>query len=78
MTGDEKLEEASGPVNGSNQFFSTSAPYTSGTLFALLNGQLWPGDDDEGVEELDPGTGTFRLRLAPRQNDRVLVRYIEA
>ena len=77
-SGDEWLEEATGNVNGLNADFSTSRPYQSGTLYILGNGQLWPADDDESADELSPAAGTFRLRTAPADNDRVLVRYIEA
>lgn len=76
-SGDEWLEEAIGNVNGLNVDFATSNPYQSGTLYVLGNGQLWPSDDDESADELDPSAGTFRLRVAPRDNDRVLIRYIE-
>ena len=76
-TGDEHIEEAAGTVNGLNRNFSISLTYESGTLYVLGNGQLWPQDDDESADEVDPGAGTFRLRVPPASDDRVLVRYIE-
>jgi len=77
-TNDEQIEEASGIVNGLNRDFTTANPYQSGTLFVLGNGQLWPADDDATADEVNPALGTFRLRIAPADNDRVMVRYVEA
>jgi hypothetical protein len=76
-TNDEKIEEAAGVVNGFNVNFSTSLPYQSGTIYVLPNGSLWPSDDDEGLIEDNPLAGTFHMKVAPRSDDRIMVRYIE-
>lgn len=79
--GDERLELAIGPINGTNVHFSTPTPYKAGSLYALPNGQLWEQTDDDGPEELSPSSGAFRMRTAPRggeQATRLWARYIEA
>lgn len=77
-TNDEKIEEASGITNGFNVDFSTSLPYQTGTLFVFLNGEIIPLDDDEGLVEDSPAAGTFHMKSAPRDGDKIMVRYIES
>jgi len=74
------MEEANGTINGVNKDFSTPTPYQPGSLFVFWNGQLLPLDDDDGHDEIDPGTGAFRTRVAPvggESQDKVWARYIE-
>lgn len=77
MNNDERVEEASGVVNGSNKVFSVSLPYQVGTLKLLVNGQLRQIDDDDGWTESNPATGEFTM-LIPPDNDKIFARYIEA
>lgn len=75
---DETVEIPTGAIDGANQAFSTPGPFQAGTLRVWRNGLLVRFLDDDGWEELDPGLGTFRIREAPRLNDTLVVRYIEA
>ena len=81
-TGDEKLEEATGDVNGVNVTFFTSLSYQSGTLRLFFNGQLIRASDDGyGFTETNPSTGEFTLKEPPLSTplpDTLLVRYLEA
>lgn len=76
-TSDEKVEEAIGIINGINVDFSASLSYQSGTLFVFENGFLLPTDDDRGLVEDSPAAGTFHMKVAPKTDDEILVRYIE-
>ena len=76
-TGDYHKEKVTGVINGVNKSFSTSANYVSGSLDLWWNGILTKSDDDlTGFTET--GTNTFDTSNAPRTNDQLHVRYIEA
>jgi len=60
-----RLDQALGAVNGVNRDFATPAPYAPGSLVVFLNGQQLKRDLDNGWTELDPSSGTFRMKLPP-------------
>ena len=71
------FEVATGAVDGVNTDFYTSQAYVVGSLAVFLNGQLKRRDFDDGWEEADPGTGEFRLFVAPLATDVVQASYID-
>lgn len=77
MKDDERLEKATGVVNGFNVVFFVSSAYKAGTLKVFVNGQLRQQLDDDGWIEHDPANGEFRM-LIPPDNDKIFARYIEA
>lgn len=77
MTNDEHMEDASGIINGFNDIFYTSLPYTPGTLFIYLDGIVRVSVDDDGWIESDPLAGEFQMRSVPMSGSRIFVRYIE-
>lgn len=78
MPGETHMEEATGAVDGGNRDFSVSTAFEPGTLRALRNGRLLSRDFEDGYEEVDPGAGTFRLRVAPKVGDNVFAFWKEA
>ena len=69
-----KFEVALGPVDGFNADFSTTVPYTLGTLAVLLNGQLL---NPTQFTPTSSGAGTFRMTEAPRVGDIVQAFYTD-
>lgn len=60
-----RLEQAIGTVDGSNRDFSVSTAYAPGTLVLFLNGRQLKRELENGWEEIDPSSGTFRTKLPP-------------
>ena len=58
------FENLSGTIDGVNDTFSFSAPYTPGTTAIYLNGQLLLVDGTNPWVELDPSAGTIRITEA--------------
>jgi hypothetical protein len=68
-----RIEQAIGPVDGTNTYFSTSVGYISGSLDVFLNGILLRKQDDDGWVEL-AGTN-FEMKRPPSPGDIVSVFY---
>jgi len=64
-----KFEVASGVVDGVNQIFSVSSPYSPNSVAVFLNGQLKRADFADGWVELSPSTGLVQLLIAPLPGD---------
>lgn len=60
-----RLEQAIGTVNGVNRDFSVPTAYAPGTLVLFLNGRQLKRELENGWEEVDPSSGTFRTKLPP-------------
>jgi len=75
-TGDEHIEEPPEVPDGALRDFTTSLAYTATTLRVWLNGILVRAGDEDGWEETGPTS--FRTREAPRPDDTIHVRFIEA
>ena len=71
------FEVASGSIDGSNETFSVSLPYTSGTLAVFLNGQLKVGGDTDGWVETSPKMGVFSMNTPPELGDVLQAFYID-
>jgi hypothetical protein len=72
-----RLEVPSGAVNGTNQAFTTSVPYTAGTLSVWINGQLKRQDLEDGWAETSPTTGVFTMGVAPKTGDIIQVFFLD-
>lgn len=75
MSGDEIIEDAIGPCNGSNKVFTTSVPSEVGTLWVWLNGQLILPTDDDGYDVIN--SSTYQMLVPPKSVDSIRHRYIE-
>lgn len=75
-----RFEILAGTVNGINTVFTTSVPYTAGTLAAFLNGQLKRPSGagvEDGFAETNPATGTVTFDEAPQTADVVQAFYLD-
>lgn len=70
----EQYEIPAGVIDGINAVFTTSGPYTPGSVRFFLNGQLFPSDC---LVETDPSSGVFTLDVAPLLTDVLQVRYVD-
>lgn len=68
---------AVGAIDGVNVFFFTPTPYTPGTLAVFLNGVLLRKDYDNGWIDINPVTGAFETKEAPRTADTLQVFYLD-
>jgi hypothetical protein len=75
MIGDEIIEDAIGPCNGSNLDFFMTADGDPDSLWVWLNGQLIMRTDTDGFEIIS--SNGYRLRKAPIIGDSIRHRYIE-
>jgi len=70
------IEQAGGPVDGTNRVFTTSSPYVAGSVRAFRNGQLQTVNLQDGWVEL--GDQKVRLNEAPLVDDVVSFYYLQA
>jgi hypothetical protein len=73
------FEVLSGAVNGVNLVFTTSVPYTAGTLAVYLNGQLLLNPGGNPWTETNPATGavTIHSEELPETGDVVAAFYLD-
>jgi hypothetical protein len=64
----EKLSPFSG--DGVTRIFSTTSPYESGSLRVIVNGVIYPADDD-CYGYVETSTTTIELNIAPLQGDHM-------
>ena len=65
MSSSTVVKNVAGDVDGANADFTTPTDYLSGTLRAIVNGAIYPIDDDQfGITELT--SNTFRINTAPK------------
>jgi hypothetical protein len=59
------FEQLGGIVDGVNTVFTTSVPYTAGTVAVLVRGLARIRTNDDGWVETDPATGVITLKEPP-------------
>lgn len=69
-----RIEDAFGPINGSNKRFETLSSYRPGSLRVWINGVLLYRDFEDGFTE--GGGKTFHMKEAPLSESTVRVFYI--
>lgn len=71
-TGDIRIREAIGTIDGANVSFTTPENYQAGSIQSFLNGVL------QRLDYLtETGSNAFDLEFPPRIDDTVHVRYVE-
>ena len=75
MSGNERLVEPIGAIDGINRLFRTPTNYQPGTLRVFRN-ILIRSADDNGFDEIPPDK--FEMKVPPLEGDMLYVRYIEA
>lgn len=63
-----RFEVPSGAIDGSNTTYVTSVPFKAGTTAVFINGLLLRADLIDGWAEIDPDSGIFQMKEAPRSS----------
>ena len=70
-----EIETPVGAIDGTNTTFVISRPYIPGSVRLFWDGLIRLEDNDDGVIETDPTTGTVDLREAPIVGDTLKIFY---
>jgi len=66
--------DVTGDVDGVNRNFTTPTPYLAGTLRGVVNGLIYPVDDDNfGITEISDTE--FQFNVAPKTGFRIQAFY---
>ncbi len=71
------VETPIGPINGSNQDFTTSKAYLPGTLYPIVDGLMRRPGDIDGILEVDPALGTFTTKEILFTGRALVVQFID-
>lgn len=72
-----RFELLVGTIDGVNKVFTTTVPYTAGSVAVYDNGILQFHASGNPWTETDPSTGTVTLEFAPKPGDQVAASYFD-